>query len=359
MYAFFRRIIKMKIKDRNNSCNGIGYLKSFSIVVLCFLLFLSFASIGFAKKIAEFPSILRPLMIDVQGKRVFIAEKASISIFSLPDFKLVKTFGRVGEAPKEFMLNGPGGRIKPAIQPDKIFVMSSGKVSYFTLDGEFIDEIRVNPNLILIKPFGEKFIAYSFSPGKDRNMYETVTLLDKQFKATSILCQSGPVDFLNLNIYSKNIEFASSGDKIFLTVAHDFKIEIFDRSGKKINMIERKYEKREFTGKDKQTVIDRFKSQNIWGNMKTNVRFPGNFPTINHILVDKNKLYIFTYKVQDGKSEVFIYTLDGKLLNRVFLPIAKENESMFYPFTVRDDTFYQLIENDDTETLELHSYLLK
>ena len=98
----------------------------------------------FAETIVPFPGLVKPDQIQVNDRYIYVGEGFKIKIFSLSDFKLKKTFGRRGEGPKEFK-----GFILVYVQPDYIFITSTHKVSYFTLDGEFIKEKKIKKKQLI------------------------------------------------------------------------------------------------------------------------------------------------------------------------------------------------------------------
>jgi hypothetical protein len=82
--------------------------------------------------------------------------------------------------------------------------------------------------------------------------------------------------------------------------------------------------------------------------------FPDYFPGIEDFQVTDNKIYVSTWKVENGGNEWFIFDLQGKLLKRLFVPIAFLMPLEPYPYTVKNDNLYQLIENEN-EQWELYA----
>jgi hypothetical protein len=59
---------------------------------------------------------------------------------------------------------------------------------------------------------------------------------------------------------------------------------------------------------------------------------------------------IFVHSI--GKISYF--TTEGKFLKRFYLPVKEMDVQFYPPYTVRDNRFYQLLENEETEQWELH-----
>jgi hypothetical protein len=76
------------------------------------------------------------------------------------------------------------------------------------------------------------------------------------------------------------------------------------------------------------------------------------------MVIDEEKIFVLTYNRKDGKNEFFIFDMDGKLLQKKFLPIQTLNGVSPYPYYIKNGSLYQLVENEDTEQWELQITLL-
>lgn len=65
--------------------------------------------------------------------------------FSVVDFKLKTTFGKIGEGPEEFKINPAGvAKLQIDIQPDAIVVNSLARVTFFSKDGTYLKEAQIS-----------------------------------------------------------------------------------------------------------------------------------------------------------------------------------------------------------------------
>ncbi|UCH93268.1 MAG: hypothetical protein JSV88_23725, partial [Candidatus Aminicenantes bacterium] len=64
-----------------------------------------------AKTIIPLPHLEKPETITVKDEGLYITERESMLVYSLPDFKLKNKFGKGGEGPGEFKVMGLGIRI--------------------------------------------------------------------------------------------------------------------------------------------------------------------------------------------------------------------------------------------------------
>jgi hypothetical protein len=151
-------------------------------------------------------------------------------------------------------------------------------------------------------------------------------------------------------------------DKIFVVPGQDFIIDVYGSSGQKQYSIRQEYEKIKVTEEHKKEVLDYYKNDALkrryYDALKRSAQFPDYFPAVRTIIVDDDKIYVQTYKEQEGKSEWVVLDLNGKLLGKIFIPFLEKNpEKSFenqFPFTVYQGKFYQLADNEDTEEWELH-----
>jgi len=105
---------------------------------ILFILMVCLASIVFAGNAVILKDHISPGEILLDDNHLYIVESPAISIYSLKDFKLLKTFGKKGEGPQEFK-----GGITVDVQGDHILVNSLKRVSFFSKDGKYINEFNV------------------------------------------------------------------------------------------------------------------------------------------------------------------------------------------------------------------------
>ena len=76
----------------------------------------------------------------------------------------------------------------------------------------------------------------------------------------------------------------------------------------------------------------------------------------NYHVID-NRIFILTYKEKEGKSEMVIYSMEGKLLKTIYVALADLDmllTDLYNSYTIKDGELYKLVENPDTENWELH-----
>ena len=317
----------------------------------------TFSLMGYAEKLAELTDFFQPADLAVDEHQFYVIEKAQVFIYSLEDYSLKRKFGQAGEGPKEFKLNPSGGGLSIVPQKQSLVLNSIGKVSFYTKDGKFIKEIKCNPLSARYKPMGNRFIGGTILM-QTNQMAVTINLFDD--KLTKIK-EIGKLEILSKGRMTLPIpvaKFYPLKNKIAIGGGEEFVINILDADGNKVSAITRDYKRLEVTEKYKQRVLHSFKAgrgtKQAYEIIKNMITFTEYFPAIQSFWADHENIYIQTYLEKDGKYEFFVYDHNGKFLKRLLLPVYYRDGINLFPTAVKNNFFYQLIENEDEEVWELH-----
>jgi hypothetical protein len=342
-----------------------NYIFIFSLIV-----FIGINGIIFAEKAATLSPLVYPRKIVADGNRIFISDYPFIYIYSRTDYKLLKKFGGKGEGPGEFyiqteLVHQKEKGLQIYVQPDYLLVNSMGKVLFFNRDGDFTRMVRFNPYGFgrQFIPLGKNFAAWETARAKGRR-YTAVNLYGPDLhKIKEIYECDFPFD-LSVGSSTKFRFFILEGpiydtcdNKLFTSFSgiQKFAIDVFNENGEKLYTISTDYEKIKLTDED----ADRYKSdfkyiykRGLESNLKNTI-FPEYFPAIRNFSVADGKIYVLTFKKEGNKSEFVIFDLKGNLLKKIMAPVAEMNAKQFFPYSITDGKFYQIIENED-EIWELH-----
>lgn len=314
---------------------------------------------AFGEKVATLTEVMKPGNIQVDDTQIYIPEDATIYIYSLKDYQLVKKFGRAGEGPGEFR---PDPRLKPAINvsTDDIIVNSLGKISYFSKDGIFKKEINCAFNSFIFQPMGNQFLGTS-QAAENNKVYNTVNLYDSQLKKIKEIYRAvsgfkGPGK--GAAVLQKVFWFQYYQNKIFLPGETDASIDVFDKNTNKQFTIHVESKKQPVTPEFKKEVINYLKTSREYKDLYEiafkPVQFPGYFPTIQYFFGDDNMLYVMTWQREKGKNEFQLFDMKGKFLKKVMIPLKYQDCLSPFPLDVKNGKVYQLVENMDEEEWELH-----
>jgi hypothetical protein len=72
------------------------------------------------------------------------------------------------------------------------------------------------------------------------------------------------------------------------------------------------------------------------------------------MFVRDDRIYVFTFKKAGEETECIILDLAGKEQKTIFVPLPENYGGFQYPYDIRDNYFFGLVENEDEETWELH-----
>lgn len=322
--------------------------------------------VTYGKKLATLPGLFRPYLIMMDNEQLYVLDAAVVSIYSLKDFSLRSKFGKEGEGPEEFKLNPNKEDLFLFPHPDYLLISSLGKVSFYTKDGKFIKELRTETAMMSgnYQTIGDKFAGMGMSRGGNASVTLTINLVDEKFNKTKEIYSQNFMERGGMTFPMVFPMFFVEDNKIIAPGGEEFALNILDGDGNKIAAVTRDYSQLKVGDDYKKSVHNFFKTSPATKDIydvffKNTLKFTEYFPAIRFFVVDKGKIYIQTYLEEDGKQEFFIYDLKGKFLKRLFLPITFRDVLRPYPLTVKNDTLYQLLDNEDEEEWELHAVEIK
>lgn len=339
--------------------------------ILCIFLLPVVASIPLFATVLELPEIINPDSITIDNDLIYITDFPSVYIYSLKDYRLIKKFGRKGEGPKEWLRYA-----LLSLHENYLVISDQNKMLFFSTTGEYIKEIKAKSIIYWGgRPTPNGFIAKNRTTEKDFQ-YNTIWLYDKnlprtkeiyrnaffwQYKKSSDKCNAIEVGGIQFQVYQDYILFRKNPD---------FTIDVLDKSGEKLYTIQLPYSRLPFPESIKKQYHRYFKTVPPWKRLYQRVAkeiyFPSHLPAIQSFIAADNKIYVLTYETRENQSKFIILDLKGKKLKEVWLPIH-QSDSWFqhsltqwvrrgcsHPtFTIKNNTLYHLVENEDTEQWEL------
>ena len=349
------------------------------ILIIVLLLIILFTLGIYGEKIATLPELTKPESITMDKDELVAVEGATIFVYSTRDFKLLRKFGKQGQGPGE-LTAAPNYSNKISLFPDHILVESLNKLVYFSREGKLLKEIKKTRfNMIQTMPLGDNFVVNKMDFNqKEKKVFHCIALHNAELKEIRELYRmdfmqqgqppNGVIDMLfdypAVRIYNGKIFIEQS--------AHGFIIEIFNSDGKKLNRIQKNYQKIKVTQKYKDEVFSRLKGDRLiklmggWQNFKKlfKLHFPDAFPPIQGFDVSQDKIFVQTYKEVDNKYEFIVMDFQGKILKRIFLPKFR-NVSLVGSILgtkldlIHGNHLFYLLEDEDDEEWHLYRENLK
>jgi hypothetical protein len=303
------------------------------------------------KKVAVLEEVMKPWNLVIDNGQLFVSENKVIHIYNLKDFKWVKTFGKAGEGPAEFK-SSP--RLTP--YPDYLLINTQDKVMYFSRDGEFLRETRIDYWLIGVYPAGDKFFGTKMRYDRVRlKRFKDFLLLDDSFKIVKVLTSwemSVPLRWKKKqtwNLLSPRVFSQVYRDKFFIgDTSKGFYIEVYNTKGEKEYVINRKYKKQKVTDKYKTWRLEKMKKNKILRSVirERKYEFPEYFPAYRYFTIMSGRIFIRLFGIGKNEGDFMLLDLKGNLLKTgTIKPDVL--------FTIHKDRVYYLINNEDEEVWEL------
>ncbi len=311
--------------------------------------------------------IVNPGNIVVGNSNIYITQDTDVFIFKKNTGELIKKFGKQGEGPGEFR-KSPAPWIPSLtiyLTPDnRLLINSMGKVSFFTASGEFISEHKVGGRLGRFMPLGKGYIKMTIERDGDTRVI-AANLIDADFKKTSRLfstlwpAQSGkkrnPVIMSQMTtLFDKY----TCGKGVALPDEKG-NFHIFNTEGKKILNFTPPYTRIK-PDKAFQNSLDKFFSEDprykrpyTQDKNRGLIELPSRLPEYRDYRIDENNVYVISNFRKDGKYEMLVYSLNGKMLKKTFIPLAEKDLLNVFPFDIRDGKLFQVVTDDDEEECKL------
>jgi hypothetical protein len=334
----------------------------------------------YAEKIGDLEEVGKPGAIYIDNGQLYVVDSAIVHIYSIKDFKHVKSFGKKGEGPREFK-NQP----LLTIYKDSILANSMGKVTYFTRDGEFkvTKKIPFNYNYfalplvslddyyigMLVKGRGsmknqffkerKAIMVFDQSFGEVKEIYKGIV----QLPPPPIGAGRRQVK-INVDAVNDCFDYQVYDNKLFIgDTVKGFYFTVFDHKGKHLYDIKKDEPEIEVTKPYQDGYMKRKMAAKSWEQEKKRFEFVfrKNYPAYFAFQINDGKIYVSTYKEKGGKFEVVVLDMKGKEIKRSFAhPVAPYNRiseigHFKNEYAVYKDKLYYIVDNEDNEMWELHA----
>ena len=312
-----------------------------------------------AELVAKMPQVMNPFFLTMAYGRIYIVENSSTAnLYTIGsnEVAFVKTIGREGQGPGEF-----GFMYRIRVLEDHLDISGNRKLARFSLDGEYIDEVKVSIAMFKggIYQIGENYLAgdYQYSANESTR---TIRLYDKDFKLIrEIGSHKDTMGLKKLNLVSDIFSSRVVGDQIFVIASGEKSIvTIYDRNGIQQKEIRLPLEPIKITATLKEAIIKPLKEnpelKARWNMFEERIYFPDKTPGLDYFDVVDGKFIARTYKYRKNSVEFVVSDQQGRELQRMFLPnTGRISNGILFCFY--QGHFYYLLENIEEEAWELHS----
>jgi len=283
-----------------------------------------------AQTIISLPDVQKPHQIAVDGNDLYVFDEAdySLRIYAISPFSLKSKFGRKGDGPHDF-------KYLPYvyIQPETLVCTDFVKMIWFSKKGEVLKAMEFSkikdfdPNTeMLLIPLKKHYVRILADHGRHKRR---IYLLDSGFNTVKKLYEGVFVWESGDPVEARTDTVSYQGLAFVADTAKGFQFSVFDDRGILLRTID--------------------KSQEVG-------EIPGHLQ-LHQFCVTDDKIYATTYRKKDGRTEMIVLDLEGRILRRLFLPLASIRPNRgclrYDLFTVSQDKLYELVQNKSTGTWEL------
>ena len=304
--------------------------------------------------------VFKPDRFLVARDYVYIGEKHRVTVYAREDLRLLRQFGSAGEGPREFKLGHGVNSLGIDVVENKLVIGSVGKMSLFSLDGDFIKEFKV-PAFNRLVPVAGGYMAATSLPMAEGFPVQAVVLLNKNMQRSKVLLKTdNPMGMgARFQVPRPEVKFQVAGRRIYL--ADDSKtlsIKVFDLAGNPVSDIRHPVDgvavSREFRRRLQEYYRTDPNWKDYWEYIKQHLTFPDFFPAVRDLFVDKGRIYVQTFVYRDGNAQWLLFGLNGKFKGRAWLPLDNFFSDEATLHGIRDGIYYQLRENPEKEVWEIH-----
>ena len=323
------------------------------------LLITSFLSLNLkSEKVCDLDEVLKLEQLFIDNDHAYITEDFIIYIYSIKKKNLVRSFGKKGEGPGEFI------SMRNFIIGDKtISIDSQNKILFFSKEGKFINEIRKDPNCNKLVPIKKNYAGFKLDFSvKDINKVLIYNIYDSNFKKIKTIGNNAYIGKLLKRIrqpgkYDDHIprvkkSFIVNNNKIYIgDPEKGIHFEVYNHKGEFIKTIFNDHKKEKMTTKFKSDYINELKQSNNWEKTKArkNIIFENFFHSYEWFLINNKYIYLFTYKIKDDKRQCIIIDMNGNIIKETSVKNVNQNL-----LSVNKNYFYYALENEEDEIWELH-----
>lgn len=247
-------------------------------------------------------------------------------------------------------------------------VASLGRVSYFTMDGEFIEQKSIEAlfGFGFIYPFHDRFVGLGVA-GDAMKQYFTLNFYTPEFKKGQELIriiafeQGKNINPVNVGILPA---VSASQDHLFF-MDYQGLIHQFDKHGNElmavnISKLDKEYSRLAVSQKRRDLYVRYFLSDPRYKPQferdENLVKFQQFFPILKDFRIDQGKIYAISFREKGQQKEMYILdSTTGQVLKKIMVSLGDNNPRELVPYTIKDGVLYQLRENPDTDEWELYT----
>lgn len=329
--------------------------KYLAIVIIIFTLF-AYRITG--EKICNLNEVGKLEELVVNDSYAYLAEEFRIHIYSLKNQNYLTSFGKKGEGPREFP-----DRYNINLFNGGICIDSMIKILFYTRAGNYIKEIRKDPNCNFLIPVGENYVGFNVDFATENvDKVKEYYIYDRTFNRINKIGHDTYIGKLLKRIRSgeKYDDYIPRMKKNYLVYEQKVFIgdnqkgihfEVFDKNGKFIRIIAGDYQRPDVSEEYKNQYMNELRKRKDWERIKQrrNIIFEKYFPCYERFLISNNHFFLITYLKERDRRKCLVVNMEGKVTKTI---LVKDIPLKF--ISIYGDHIYYVMENEELELWELH-----
>lgn len=283
--------------------------------------------------------------VDREGKIYVIDGKDSLIKIFDDEGKFLKSFGKSGQGPGEFL--------SPLdiyfIKDDKMLILEgrNNRFSYFSKLGDFIETISLGKyRLWNYLPNSENSI-YGELPSLGKNPFMELMKFDKQMKPIKKI-SSFQINNVNnpppFELYERFLFALGENDSLIWARNYNYQFDIVDRNGKTYQRIIKDFKPKKITKKYvKSELKKRYPKRKLNQNIKIPDHWPKHLPILLSIFYDDGENLFVQTSERDEKGCIFYDVFDKQ--GRYFTKFSHPDNELIK--VIQNNKAYCLIKADD------------
>jgi hypothetical protein len=281
-------------------------------------------------------------------------EGTTIYLYDIDDLSLFSKFGGTGDTTGKFIVSG-GHEVGIDMRNDTLLISSHWKTSFFTKRGGLIKEYPIKNDT-----YGYSFLEDLYIGEDDTTvndiMYYTFNLYDRKFgfvKEITRIAGSNQGDNGLQMLVRLNQGLTYENKFYFKGKSEEFEISKYDSNGEEEAVIRQLYERIPVSEQHKNDVIRGYEEHPFFSQfldeIKKRMVFPEYLPAIYDFRIADDFIYALTHRSDEGNSVIYQLDLEGKLVQKLSVPLSWQGATEVYPYTISNGHLYQLVEKKEGE----------
>lgn len=321
--------------------------------------------------LGDLPGVNQVEMIGVDGDRLYVLDGTRVHIFSMPELRLVKSFGKEGAGPGEFRTDFMN-RLRLMLLPDRVVLSDFRKAALFGRDGQFIREINFPFGASQVIPLNDGLLVTRFVTGERGINQMGVVLLDAELRERKRLHVKPEIDVARSQRLDAPNEmiFLMADEQLYVADMAKMEIKVFTQDGHEVKTLSLDHKPLPISEQYRTEVMQWFEDN--WEGrfkgyaqahginkeiMQKMIHFPEFFPAFRSVVLTKKGFFIQTYEKKGSKSKFLLIDRNGTLEKELYLTDAEPGWVKMMAgvsFAFGTDGYYYAMEDADQEVWRLY-----